>query len=120
MQQVTLEQLVQHPPPSGVRCNLGTIGVDALPVELTSADVDINLVSAEPASTLPGEANEPEHDDDGESETRREETLGSVEAGLANRSSDGRINLEPEMLATCSLSSLSIIRKYNLPGQRGR
>ena len=88
---MNLHDLVQETSPGGPSGNLGTVGVDGLPVELTTATVDIHLVGAEPAGTLPGESDDPEEHDDEESKVRREETLSVVQVGAGG--SDGVVEL---------------------------
>jgi hypothetical protein len=90
----TLHDLVEDTAPRGVGRDLGAVGVDGIPVELTTAGVDIHLVGAEPTGALPGETNDPEDDDAEQGKLALEEALDSVETGLANRSSNGGVELD--------------------------
>ena len=74
--------------------NLRTVRVDNIPIELTTASVNVHLVRAQPAASLPEVANDPEEEDDGEGEVDLEEALGGVQAGLSNWSSDSGVELQ--------------------------
>lgn len=84
---------MQHAPPLGPRSNFGTVSVDGIPVKLTTARVDIHLVDAEPASALPGEADDPEDDDAEQGKLALEEALDSVGTRLANGGGNGSVEL---------------------------
>jgi hypothetical protein len=88
---LNLHDLVERTSPSRPGGNLGAVGVDGLPVELTTTTVDIHLVGAEPAGALPGETNDPEEDDNEEGEVAGEETLGVVQ--FRARGGDGVVEL---------------------------
>lgn len=85
------EDRVEDPLPRGHCRQLGAVGVDGVPVELAAADVDVDVARAQPGLALPGEADEPEEDDDGEREVRFEEALGVIEPAL--RGTDGDVEL---------------------------
>jgi hypothetical protein len=87
-----LEGNTQNAPPHGPGSDHFAMRVDLVPVELTATGVDINLVSAEPTSTLPDEATDPEEDDDGDSKHELEEALSSVES--TSGGSDGNEELQ--------------------------
>lgn len=57
------------------RGNLGLVGVDHLPVKLTSSRVNVNLVKFEPSLTLPGVTDNPEDENDWNGEPSVEELL---------------------------------------------
>jgi hypothetical protein len=80
-----LHDLVEEAPPGGPGSDLCAVSVDGLPVELTTTGVDIHLGSAEPASALPEEADDPEEHDDGDGEEGHEETLSVVDLILTGR-----------------------------------
>lgn len=63
-----LHDLVKEASPGGPSGNLGAVSVDLLPVVLTSASVNIDLVNRQPTLTLPEVANSPEGKDNGESQ----------------------------------------------------
>lgn len=92
-----LHDLVQEATPCGPRGNLGTVGVDGVPVELTTAGVDIHLVGSEPTGALPGEADDPEDNDAEQGKLTLEEALDGVQARLADRSSNGSVELEERL-----------------------
>lgn len=95
---------MQHTLPCGPGRNLSTIRVDGVPVELTASSVNIHLVCAQPATSLPEVADDPEEEDDGKGEVQLEEALSSVRAGLADRSSNGGVELqENKVSVTTSL-----------------
>lgn len=75
--------------PSRLSGQFTSVGVDLLPVHLTTTGVDIHLAGLEPTFTLPDVADDPEEEDDGSSKVRLKEGLG-VE-GL-----DGNIELGNE------------------------
>lgn len=60
-----LEKVVQQASPSWVAGNLGAVGVDLIPVQLTPSGVNIHLGSSEPALTLPSITASPEEHDNG-------------------------------------------------------
>jgi len=74
--------------PGGHGSQLGTVGVDLVPVDLTAAGVDIDLLCAEPTGALPEEAANPEYDDDGKSQVGLEEAFGIVIAATNGAYSD--------------------------------
>lgn len=55
--------------------NVLAVRVDAVPVDWTTTDININLRGSEPSRSLPEEASEPEEKDDWESEVELEESL---------------------------------------------
>ena len=58
--------------------------VDEIPVQLTTAGIDIHLSGPEPSGALPEVSSNPEDRDDKESEVSLEEVLGGTDA-LADR-----------------------------------
>ena len=80
-----LHNLVEESPPPGPAGDLGAIGTDGIPVELTAVAVDVHLAGAEPALTFPQVTDGPEEQDDGSGEEGHEETLSIVDAVLAGR-----------------------------------
>lgn len=58
---------------------MGTVGVDSLPVKLTTTGVNVHLGGAEPARALPEVANDPEDQDDRDGEPGHEEALSAVQ-----------------------------------------
>lgn len=85
------ENRMEGPLPRRHSRQLGAVGVDPVPVELAASRVDVDVARAQPPFTLPGEADEPEEDDDGEGEVRLEEARGVVVA--APRWADGDVEL---------------------------
>ena len=61
---------------------MSPVGIDLIPVELTTAGVDVHLVCSEPTGALPEVADDPEEDDDGEGEVGLEEALGVTEGAV--------------------------------------
>ncbi len=102
-----LKQLLQITLPCGPSSNLSAISIDRFPVELTSASVNVNLVSPEPAGTLPGETDGPEEEDNGDGKALHEEILGSTNTATADGSSNGNIDLKDLQLASQHLGEAS-------------
>ena len=88
----SLEKLVQNALPGWRRSDLGTEGIDVVPVKLTSASINVNLAHLLPTSAFPEVPNNPESNNDGEAKIRLEETLGVVETGFP-RWAQGNIEL---------------------------
>ena len=59
--------------------HLLALAVDKIPVELTTAGIDIHLRSPEPSSALPEVSGNPEGSNDKESEVSLEEVLGGTD-----------------------------------------
>lgn len=85
------ENRMEGPLPRRHSRQLGAVGVDPVPVELAASRVDVDVARAQPPFALPGEADEPEEDDDGEGEVRLEEARGVVVA--ASWWADGDVEL---------------------------
>lgn len=85
------ENRMESPLPRRHGGQLGAVGVDPVPVELAASRVDVDVARAQPPFALPGEADEPEEDDDGEGEVRLEEARGVVVA--ASWWADGDVEL---------------------------
>lgn len=83
---------MQEAAPGRPRGNLGTVGVDAIPVMLTETSVEVNLVDGEPAGSLPDESSDPEDKDDGKGKAGLEKVLGSTSSRLS-RGCDGNKDL---------------------------
>lgn len=67
--------------------------VDGVPVELTTARVDVELVELDPASALPDITSSPEDQDDRDRQHRREESLSVVELAIVERWGNGDVEL---------------------------
>lgn len=76
-----------------------TLGVDPVPVNLAATSINVNLAELEPAGTLPEEAADPEHDNDGKGEVGLEEALGSVDT--TTKRPDGGVELLEVWSAKC-------------------
>lgn len=72
-------------------CESLAFGIDVVPVEHTTASVDVHLVGAEPTSALPEVANDPEEHDDRKGEVRLEEGFGGADIGA--NGGDGSVEL---------------------------
>lgn len=79
--------------PLGPGGNLGSVGIDLVPVELTAAGVDIYLGGAEPTFALPQVTDGPEEEDDGGGEVALEEGFGSAETRFADGGGDSSVKL---------------------------
>jgi hypothetical protein len=77
-----LEDAVVEALPRGPRLNLLALGVDEIPVELTTASVDIHLSGTEPALALPEVTRDPEGSDNEGSEVGGEEVRGGTDLAL--------------------------------------
>jgi hypothetical protein len=77
-----LEDAVVEALPRGPRLDLLALGVDEIPVKLTTASVDIHLSGTEPALALPEVAGDPESSNDEGSEVGREEVRGGTNLAL--------------------------------------
>ena len=73
---------MQNALPGWRRSDLGTEGIDVVPVKLTSASINVNLAHLLPTSAFPEVPNNPESNNDGKAEIRLEEPLNVVEAVL--------------------------------------
>jgi hypothetical protein len=71
-----LEESLQRALPLWPGSNLGLVGVDRIPVKLTTSSVDIDLVKSEPSALLPEVTDDPEEQDDEDGEPFREEDVG--------------------------------------------
>ena len=67
-----------------------------LPVNLTAASVNIDLIEGQEGRALPDVTNNPEEDDDGEGKAGLEETLGVVGLATVQRGEDGHVHLGNE------------------------
>jgi hypothetical protein len=84
----SLPPLVEDLAPLGPRGDLSAVGVDGIPVVLTQASVQINLVNSQELGALPEEASDPENKDDRDRQDVLQDTLGTV-GGATNR--DGSV-----------------------------
>jgi hypothetical protein len=66
--QTCLEDAVEETLPRGPGGDLGTLRVDEVPVEFTTASVNVHLSSAEPSLTLPEVSGNPKGSNDEDSE----------------------------------------------------
>jgi hypothetical protein len=82
---------VKHAAPSRPCGLLGTLGVDVVPVKLSPAGVEINLVDAEPSLPLPDVSADPEETDNEEGEVTVEEFVGGSD--LLAKGRDGDVEL---------------------------
>lgn len=82
---------MERPLPRRHGGQLGTIRINAFPVELAPADINVDVARAQPPFALPREADQPEEDYDGEGEVRLEEARGVVVA--ASWRADGDVEL---------------------------
>lgn len=72
---------MENPTPFRQGGNLGPVRVDLVPVVLSETSVEINLVSAKPASALPKVAAGPEDENNRQGEDLLEEIIGSFARG---------------------------------------
>lgn len=70
-----LEGVVDYASPGRQRSKSCALCVDLIPVKLTEAGVDINVLGSQERLALPKPANEPETEDDGSSQVLLEEVL---------------------------------------------
>ena len=82
---------MKPPPPDRPSGQLGLVSIDGVPVVLTTAGVNIDVVNRQPLAALPDEAADPEDDDNGEGEVLNEEALDVVET--AADGADGYVEL---------------------------
>jgi hypothetical protein len=80
----SLEDAVHETLPRGPGGDLGTLLVDVVPVEFTTASVNVHLSGAEPSLTLPEVSGNPESSNDEDGEVCLEEVFGSTKR-LADR-----------------------------------
>ena len=83
-----LENAVKSTLPCRPGLHLLTLAVDEIPIELTTAAVDVHLSDREPSGTLPEVTADPEKGDDEQGKVSREELLSSSKSG-ANRRDSG-------------------------------
>lgn len=83
---------VQGSTPLGHGSNPRAFGHDTIPVNFTTAAVDIDLGKLQPASLFPEVAADPEENDDKKGKIRLEEALGIVEASPERP--DGSVKLK--------------------------
>lgn len=116
----TLEGVMKESSPSWPRGNLGSVGVDFIPVQLSTASIDIHLLSPKPASSLPQVADHPEEQDNREGKVRLEEALNSAHARFTRRSNDGGVELQRSQCQRVYPRMSGYIRAIPLPGQSER
>jgi hypothetical protein len=87
-----LEDAVESTLPRGPRLDLLALPVNGVPVEFTTAGVNVHLRGAKPSLALPEVAADPEERDDEEGEVVLEEGLGGTNAHTNRR--DGSVELE--------------------------
>lgn len=73
--------------PRGPGLHLLALTVDEIPVQLTTAGIDIHLSGPEPSGALPEVSSNPEDRDNKESEVRLEEVLGGTKVLADGRNS---------------------------------
>lgn len=79
-----LEDAGKETLPCGPGLHLLTLGIDEIPVKLTTASVDVHLGGSQPALALPEVTGNPEGSDDEDGKVSLEEIRGSTDvlAGL--------------------------------------
>jgi hypothetical protein len=87
-----LENLIHNALPGWPSSDLGLVGVDGFPVQVTTTGINIHLLNLEPSLALPEEANDPEEEDDRDGKEVGEESLGIVEL-ISAWWSDGVVEL---------------------------
>lgn len=90
---ILLHNLVEGAAPGRPCGNLGTVGVNLVPVMLTSASIDVNLVDGEPAGSLPEPADSPEKEHDRKCKVRLEEALNRTHTRLTGAGNNGSVEL---------------------------
>lgn len=81
--------------------NLLALPADKIPVELTEAGVDVNVLGSQERLTLPDPSESPEAQDDGSSQELLEEALRSTHTLDIGASNDGSVELKAGRSATC-------------------
>lgn len=76
-----LEDEMVEPLPRRVASNLGSGGVDRIPVNWSASSVNIHLGGSEPSLTLPEVTADPEAQDDWEGKVGLEEATGITDVG---------------------------------------
>lgn len=90
-----LHELVEELAPSRPASNLGTVGVNLIPVVLTETSVKINHINGKPLGSLPEVTNDPEDENDGNGKAGHEEVVG-ITVSLLFRRADGDVELAAE------------------------
>ena len=90
-----LHELVEELAPSRPASNLGTVGVNLIPVVLTETSVKIDHVNGEPLGSLPDVTNNPEDKNDGNGKAGHEEVV-SITVSVLERRADGDVELAAE------------------------
>lgn len=106
-----LEDVLDGTLPRRHGSRLCALGVDVVPVKLSPASVDIDLVEREPSLALPEVTADPEEANDEEGEVRVEELVCS--ANLLPRRRDSDVEL-------CRLADGLSCAERNIPGQPRR
>lgn len=86
MEEISLPDSSESASPHRVAGDLASVGIDCLPVMLTTAGVEVDLVDADEALSLPDVPNGPEEEDDRERKIGLEEALGVVQVAREWRS----------------------------------
>jgi hypothetical protein len=86
---LVLEQEDEDAAPHGRSSDLSLVSVNAVPVMLAAARVDIDLADLAPADVLPEVTANPEDKDNWESEVSLEEVVGGAVLGVATNWCDG-------------------------------
>ena len=88
---------VQGSTPLGHGSNPRAFGHDRIPVNFTTAAVDVDLGQLQPSSLFPEVSTDPEENDDKKGKIRLEEALGIVDASPERP--DGSVKLKRRLLA---------------------
>lgn len=74
-----LEDGRERASPGRPGCDLAPVGIDGIPVMLTAAGVEVDLVEFDPALALPDVSDNPKEEDDREGEIGLEKAFGVIE-----------------------------------------
>lgn len=109
-----LENVVEDSSPGRHGCKSCALCVDLIPVKLTEAGVNVNVLGSQERLALPEPTENPEAEDDGSGQVLLEEVLSGTNAWLSGRSSDCGIELKSERLV--KMSSIRLWASIFLPG----
>lgn len=107
--------MVEETSPGGQGSECLTVGADLVPVELTEAGVDVNVLGSQERLTLPDPSEDPEAQDNGSSEELLEETLRSAHTLDIGASNNGSVELKAGRSARCFWGDKRYTRGSFLP-----
>lgn len=113
-----LEGVVDDASPGRQGSESCALCVDLVPVKLTEAGVDVNVLGSQERLALPEPANDPETEDDGSSQVLLEEVLCGTHARCSGRGSNSGIELKAERLVKCLILVSDFGKVYSYLGHQ--